>query len=69
MEASNRTAFRLRACQSCGGDAYLDIWDTPEWHCLQCGRPVVDETARLEPLRPLSIGSPQRLRIAGVGGN
>lgn len=40
METRNRRAFRLRACQTCGGDAYLDISDTPEWRCLQCGRQV-----------------------------
>ena len=32
--------FRLRSCQRCGGDAYLDVLDWPEWRCLQCARPV-----------------------------
>ena len=32
--------FRLRSCQRCGGDAYLDVLDSPEWSCLQCARPV-----------------------------
>lgn len=32
--------FRLRSCQRCGGDAYLDFTDGPEWRCLQCARPV-----------------------------
>jgi len=45
MELSNRRAFRLGACATCGGDAYLDLTDTPEWRCLQCARPVADELA------------------------
>jgi hypothetical protein len=32
--------FRPRACGRCGGDAYLDRLDEPEWRCLQCGRVV-----------------------------
>ena len=31
-------SFRLKACAKCGGDAYLDLRDDPEWRCLQCGR-------------------------------
>jgi hypothetical protein len=43
MEAANRRAFRLRACQTCGGDAYVDLTDGAEWRCLQCGRLVSDQ--------------------------
>jgi PHP family Zn ribbon phosphoesterase len=43
MATANRRAFRLRACQTCRGDAYLDQSDTPEWRCLQCGRLVSEE--------------------------
>src|SRR5947209_1912358 len=32
--------FRPRACQHCGGDAFLDSLEEPEWRCLQCGRVV-----------------------------
>ena len=35
----NLRAFRLRACERCGGDAYVDGLDD-EWQCLQCSRPV-----------------------------
>jgi hypothetical protein len=34
--------FRPHACQRCGGDAFLDSSDEPEWRCLQCGRVVAD---------------------------
>jgi tRNA(Ile2) C34 agmatinyltransferase TiaS len=34
----NGHSFRMRACQRCGGDAYLDKGDDNEWRCLQCGR-------------------------------
>ena len=37
---SMKAQFRLRSCQRCGGDAYLDVTDGPEWYCLQCARPV-----------------------------
>ncbi len=40
MTTANSRAFRLHACLTCGGDAYLDTWDDPEWRCLQCGRLV-----------------------------
>ncbi len=45
MTTQTRPIFRLRACQRCGGDAYLTIGDEPEWHCLQCARMVPPETA------------------------
>ena len=37
-------SFRPRACTRCGGDAYLDRSDEPEWRCLQCGRIVPEVT-------------------------
>ncbi len=43
--ATQRTrSFRLKACDRCAGDAYLDLRDDPEWRCLQCGRLVSTET-------------------------
>lgn len=30
--------IRPQACGRCGGAAYLDRTDEPEWRCLQCGR-------------------------------
>ena len=33
-------SFRPHGCPRCGGDAYLDRLDDPEWRCLQCGRTV-----------------------------
>lgn len=33
-------SFRPKACLRCGGDAYLNREDDPEWVCLQCGRVV-----------------------------
>ena len=48
MATQHDTKFRLRACQRCGGDAYLDLMDDPEWRCLQCARLVPEQaTARL----------------------
>ena len=44
--------FKPGVCQKCGGDAFLDGSDGPEWRCLQCGRslrqysPVQPETRR-----------------------
>lgn len=36
-----RTAtIRPHACPRCGGAAFLDRTDEPEWRCLQCGRTV-----------------------------
>ncbi len=42
--------FRLGACQRCGGDAYLDMTDEPEWRCLQCARLVTKMTTVRAPI-------------------
>ncbi len=39
--------FRLNACARCGGSAYLDRSDEPEWRCLQCGRTVPGPVSQL----------------------
>ncbi len=58
MAARPSWTFRFRACQRCGGDAYLDPTDEPEWRCLQCARPVAEQrTARL-------VTAPVTLRAA-----
>lgn len=38
---TKRGGYLLKACHRCGGDAYLDLTDGPEWRCIQCGRLVV----------------------------
>lgn len=43
MLTVKRSSFRFAACQRCGGDAYLDLTDEPEWRCLQCGRTIPPE--------------------------
>lgn len=40
---AKRSSFMFRACQRCGGDAFLDVSDEPEWRCLLCSRPVQPE--------------------------
>ena len=45
MATQTMRSFRLKACARCGGDAYLDLRDDPEWRCLQCGRLVLAEVA------------------------
>ena len=40
MASRTQQSIRFRACQHCGGDAYVDMIDEPEWRCLQCARPV-----------------------------
>jgi hypothetical protein len=58
MTTQRGSTFRLGACQRCGGDAYLDLTDEPEWRCLQCARPVAEQrTARL-------VTAPVTLRAA-----
>ena len=44
MTTQTARSFRLQACVRCGGDAYLDLSDDPEWRCLQCGRLVPEAT-------------------------
>ena len=43
--------FRMRSCQRCGGDAYLDVAEDRdrEWRCLQCGRVVVIQAEQQQP--------------------
>jgi hypothetical protein len=60
--ATRRSGFRFRACQTCGGDAYLDLTDAPEWRCLQCARPVPNPAAG----RPVTVTG--ALRAAMVTG-
>ncbi len=43
MAMQRTRSFRLKAGARCGGDAYLDLRDDPEWRCLQCGRLVLTE--------------------------
>ncbi len=45
MVTQTTRSFQLKACARCGGDAYLDLRDDPEWRCLQCGRLVPAEVA------------------------
>ena len=40
MKTYTERRFRMRSSSRCGGDAYLDTQDGPEWRCLQCARPV-----------------------------
>jgi hypothetical protein len=40
--------FRPQGCLRCGGSAYLDRTDEPEWRCLQCGRPVPQAATELK---------------------
>ena len=40
MASRTRQSIRFRACQRCGGDAYVDLIDELEWRCLQCARSV-----------------------------
>ena len=48
MASRTQQGIRFRACQRCGGDAYVDLIDEPEWRCLQCARSVPEHaTARL----------------------
>ncbi len=49
MVPKEHTRIWFRACLRCGGDAYVDLTDEPEWRCLQCGRVVPDEAPRDAP--------------------
>jgi hypothetical protein len=42
MAKRSGLSFRIRGCQRCGGDAYLEsAEEDADWRCLQCGRVVV----------------------------
>ena len=50
MAYRTQRSIRFRACHRCGGDAYLDLTDEPDWRCLQCARPVPEyATAQFAP--------------------
>ena len=40
MATRTQQGIRFRASQRCGGDAYVDLIDEPEWRCPQCARSV-----------------------------
>ncbi len=48
MATQTMRSFRLKACARCGGDAYLDLRDDPEWRCLQFGRLVPTEAMPIQ---------------------
>ncbi|MFQ6019489.1 MAG: hypothetical protein ACE5KW_01910 [Dehalococcoidia bacterium] len=58
MATRTGRSFRLGACTTCKGDAYLDLSDEPEWRCLQCGRVVLVEAtpARLAVTAVAEVG-------------
>ncbi|MFQ5880827.1 MAG: hypothetical protein ACE5IZ_11740, partial [Dehalococcoidia bacterium] len=58
MSTRTTPTFRLRACQRCGGDAYLNVTDEPEWRCLQCGRLV---PAQATPVRLTASATGQQV--------
>ena len=45
MQAHRRSQLRVCARNGCGGNAYLDLLDEPQWRCLQCARPVASTEA------------------------
>lgn len=49
MKTHTERKFRMRSCRRCGGDAYLDTQDGPEWRCLQCARRVTFVAAQTRP--------------------
>ena len=52
VEMTKRTGvnMKMHACPRCGGAAYLDNLEEPEWRCLQCARVV-----------PVTIAQPQKV--------
>ena len=55
MASTREASYRLRACTRCGGDAFLDTSDEPEWRCLQCARPVKLTLAAARPVAEASV--------------
>lgn len=55
MKTHTERKFRMRSCGRCGGDAYLDTQDGPEWRCLQCARPVTFAAAEAGPAAPKQL--------------
>ena len=60
MATQATRSFRLKACARCGGDAYLDLRDDPEWRCLQCGRLIPAEVAPIW----LAVTETQQQKVA-----
>jgi hypothetical protein len=60
MVTREEQGIRFRACQHCGGDAYLDVLDGPEWRCLQCGRAVPTEAAAKQGRRKAQLPRARR---------
>ncbi len=55
--------FRPKACQRCGGDAYLSRGEDVEWVCLQCGRTVA-EPAQVLQLDLTAKAAPETVAVA-----
>ena len=54
-KARPSVSVRIHACQRCGGDAFLDLLDEPEWRCLQCGRYVPELSVEAEAEPPVAL--------------
>ena len=55
MATRTEQSIRFRACQQCGGDAYLDLMDDPEWRCLQCARLVPGQAMAQSAPTPVTL--------------
>lgn len=54
-----RGALRLKGCGQCGGDLYLDSYESPpDWACFQCGA----RTAVVVQLHPPALEAETRGR-------
>jgi Zn ribbon nucleic-acid-binding protein len=51
-EAKTMAEFKgrwcLKCCPACGGDLYVDLWESNDVKCLQCGRSFYQRTPEEE---------------------
>ncbi len=64
MATQTMRSFRLKACARCGGDAYLDLRDDPEWRS-ETRRALVTYVGPMR-VADVSLSCGQATRIDGA---
>jgi len=55
----------LKCCPSCGGDMYVDIWDSRDLKCLQCGRAFYVRTPEEQAALRKEVEQGRKVRLPG----
>lgn len=58
-----KSKWCLKCCPVCGGDLYMDIWESEDAKCLQCGRTFYNRTPEEEEALREEANRGERVRL------